>query len=152
MIEIKGDVTYVTYGIVVHQVNIKGVMGAGVALQIRSAWPAVYDDYDLAYRRQELRLGEVLHTNVIAKDFKLQVASLCAQSDYGCVEGVRYTSYKAFRECLEKLVTWHASCLQGKLPVYFPYEIGCGIAGGEWVIIEPLIEEYFPNAIIVKKD
>jgi len=151
VIEIKGDITYVTHGIICHQVNTKGVMGSGLAHQLRMKWPVVYNDYDLVYRRQELRLGAVVHTNIIQKDFKLQVAGLCAQRDYGNVRGMRYTSYKAFAKCLEKLVIWHASCLQGKLPVYFPYKIGCGLAGGEWVIIRPLIEECFPNAIIVKK-
>lgn len=151
MIEIKGDITFVTHGIICQQVNTKGVMGAGLAFQLKTKWPVIYADYDLAYRRQELRLGSVVYTNIVQKDFKLQVASLCAQLDYGNVKGMRYTSYKAFAECLEKLVIWHAACLQGKLPVYFPYKIGCGLAGGEWAVVKPLIEEHFPNAIIIKK-
>jgi len=150
VIEIKGDITYVTHGIICHQVNAKGVMNSSVSQQLKMKWPVVYADYDLAYRKQELRLGSVVHTNIKQKDFKLQVASLCGQRDYGTVR-VRYTVYKAFAKCLEKLVMWHASCLQGKLPVYFSYKIGCGFAGGEWAVIKPLIEECFPNAIIVKK-
>lgn len=150
MIEVKGDITFVTHGIIVHQVNAKGVMGAGVSLQLRDKWPAVYDDYDITYRRQELRLGHNIYTNIVKNNFRLQVASMCAQEDYG-VRGVRYTSYKAFKKCLKSLVMWHVSCLQGRLPVYFSHEIGCDLAGGEWVIIKPLLEEYFPKGIIMKK-
>jgi hypothetical protein len=148
--EIKGSLMFVTYGIIAHQVNVKGVMGAGSSLSLRNKWPVVYADYDLAYRRQELRLGEVIFTNIKIKDPTLQVASMCAQTDYGQT-GIRYTSYKAFKRCLEKLKLWHVNSTKLKLPVFFPYEIGCGHAGGEWVIIKPLIKAYFPNAIIVKE-
>ena len=33
--------------IICHQVNCKGVMGAGLAKQIRDKWPDVYDRYRL---------------------------------------------------------------------------------------------------------
>jgi len=35
--------------------------------------------------------------------------------------------------------------------VYIPYKIGCDLAGGDWNIIEKIIEEDFPDAIIVRK-
>ena len=40
---IKGDILNVTEGIIVQQVNCFGVMGAGLAKQIRDKWPSVYD-------------------------------------------------------------------------------------------------------------
>lgn len=42
---INGDITEVTNGYIIHQVNDKGVMGAGVALAIRNKFPAHYEDY-----------------------------------------------------------------------------------------------------------
>lgn len=44
---IKGDILDVTEGIIVQQVNCFGVMGAGLAKQIRDKWPKVYDNYQI---------------------------------------------------------------------------------------------------------
>lgn len=38
----------------------------------------------------------------------------------------------------------------GDFNVYFPYGIGCGLAGESWSAVSSLTEKYFPNAIIVK--
>ena len=46
MIEyIKGNILNATEGIIVQQVNCMGVMGAGLAKQIRDKWPSVYNRY-----------------------------------------------------------------------------------------------------------
>lgn len=46
MIEyIKGNILNVTEGIIVQQVNCMGVMGAGLAKQIKDKWPNIYNDY-----------------------------------------------------------------------------------------------------------
>jgi len=36
---LKGDILTVKKGYVCHQVNIQGIMGAGLALQIKNKWP-----------------------------------------------------------------------------------------------------------------
>ena len=47
MVEIveHSDLLKVKKGIVCHQVNCIGVMGAGIAQDIRTKWPAVYRNY-----------------------------------------------------------------------------------------------------------
>lgn len=152
MITANGDITNVRYGIVCHQVNAKGVMGAGLARQIRKEWVLAYHDYLAAFNSHKLKLGEVIFTNVIGNNPKLQVAGMCAQEGYGRVRGIPYTDYQAFEICLNKVKNWQQNCLDGVLPVYLPYGIGCGLAGGNWDVISHLIEEYLPNAILVKKD
>lgn len=42
---IKGNILNVTEGIIVQQVNCHGIMGAGLAKQIRDKWPSAYDSY-----------------------------------------------------------------------------------------------------------
>jgi hypothetical protein len=36
------------------------------------------------------------------------------------------------------------------MPVYIPYNMGCGLGGGDWEIVSGIIEETLPDAIIVK--
>ena len=151
MIHVRGNILHVTRGIICHQVNAKGVMGAGLALQIKQKWPVVFRDYNQQHRKKHLKTGEVIFTNIVQGDYKLQVASLCAQQDYGTGPNKVYTNYEAFEACLKKLQIWHVSCIQGKLPIYFPYKIGCGLAGGDWAVIRSMIGRYFPNAIIMEK-
>ena len=150
MIHIRGNILHVTRGIICHQVNAKGVMSSSLALRIKQKWPAVFTDYSLQHREKCLTVGTIIFTNIIPGDYKLQVASMCAQHDYGTGYNKVYIDYEAFEECLKKLQRWHTSCIGGKLPIYFPFKIGCGLAGGDWTVIQPMIEKYFPNAIIMK--
>ena len=137
-----GNILDIKYGAICHQVNCRRVAGAGLALQIKSKWPEWYTYYQ--------KTNPTLGTTTI---FPLQynqgiwILSLYAQENYGHVK--RYTNYDAFRKCLRD-VNWFTGVLHEHPPVYFPYGIGCGLGGGQWSIIEKIIEEEVPTAIIVK--
>jgi hypothetical protein len=80
---------------------------------------------------------------------ELIIVSFYAQDRYGREK--QHTSYAAFERCLAHL---HGEVLTnpafvGK-SVYFPYGIGCGLAGGDWKVIKPLIERYIPESVVVK--
>jgi O-acetyl-ADP-ribose deacetylase (regulator of RNase III) len=140
----KGNILDVESGIICHQVNCQGKMGAGLAKGIRNRFPLVYKEYIQEYNTNGIELGMVYITRI---DNKLRVANLAAQDRYG--KRGRYTDYKAFRKCLKHL-TKYVKC-EGIEKVYFPYKIGCGYGGGgDWNIIKAMIEKYFPNAIIMK--
>ena len=51
------DLLKIDNGIICHQVNAMGKMGAGIALSIRKKWPVVYNDYMIAYKNNQLQLG-----------------------------------------------------------------------------------------------
>ena len=63
----KGNILNTKCNIICQQVNCKGVMGAGLALQIRRKWTIVYKDYkqycNSANKYNNL-LGNVLFTKV----------------------------------------------------------------------------------------
>ena len=42
---VYGDLMQATEDIIVHQVNCKGVMGSGVAKQIKANFPEVFNEY-----------------------------------------------------------------------------------------------------------
>lgn len=130
-------------GIICHQTNCIGVMGGGIALQIREKWPKVYT----AYREEcttfmsnpEHLLGHV--QDVLVKD-GIVVANCYGQifPGTGCM-----TDYKAWDAILDKLKDLSNYF---NLDLHFPWMIGCDLAGGDWNVMRKKIENAFsgPNA------
>ena len=133
---IKGDILNVTEGIIVQQVNCKGVMGAGLAKQIRDKWPSVYDRYqERVYYSQnnEDLLGMTVWNRV---DTNLFVASIFGQYDYG--HGTKFTIYPALFKGLDYVF---GMAEIDQIPVYIPKGLGCGLAGGNWDFVEAYIQD-----------
>jgi len=141
MVIIKGNILTIKHGIICHQVNCKGKMGAGIALKIRRKWPIVYKDYMIAYKNGLLIPGAVI-LSVIDPN-KLYVANLCGQLNYG--RDKQYTIYDAVGQCLSKLAAYDRE----DLPIYIPKGMGCSLAGGDWNIISSIIERTLPKATVV---
>ncbi len=136
-----GNILDIAEGIICHQVNSEGVMGAGLALQIKNKWRKVYDDYMYLYKNGYLKLGTIHFTQV---DKNLWVCNIVGQGMYGW-QG-RFTDYDAFKQAVSELRPFHDKGTK----IYFPYGIGCGLAGGNWDVVLDIIEHELPNAIIVK--
>lgn len=122
--------------IVCHQVNCKGVMGAGLARQIREKHPDVFS----LYRDKCLQiaagiggLGDVQFCSVIA-DAGYVVANVFGQDGYG--RGKQYTDYDALRKAFEHIAMGFPTCT-----IRIPYLMGCGLGGGNWDEVLRIIEE-----------
>lgn len=139
---IKRDILTITNGIIGHQCNCKGVMGAGLARNIRDKFPIVYKEYRKRYLAGALCLGT---TQMIQVSPSLYIANLMAQDLYG--RDKQYTNYEALTECLKYI---HQRSIEWNLNVYLPYSLGCGLAGGKWEEVSKLIEEHCSNAIVCK--
>ena len=57
------------------------------------------------------------------------------------------TDYDALALGLQKLGKYS---LEKGRPLYLPYGIGCGLAGGDWRTVSTLIENGCPHAVLVK--
>ena len=134
---VKGNLLDSNCDYICHQVNCQGVMGSGIARQIRERWPEVYDGYenfcDYYNRRGEPLLGKVMVTN---RGCPMRVANMFSQDTYG-YDGARYTSYDAFAHCLITL----KEHVPDDCTICCPKNIGCGLGGGNWKVISALIEE-----------
>lgn len=142
-----GDLLEAEEAIIVHQVNCQGVMGAGIAAQIRKKWPEVYRDYIFYFNGHRSRpdlLGEVRFTMIKKENYCKYIASLFGQENYG--RGGRFTNYEALYEGLEH-IAFVTKALKKK-SVAMP-KIGCGLAGGEWKIVEAMIETLFKDIEVV---
>ena len=135
MIEIiNGNILDTDCNIICHQVNCQGVMGSGLAKQIREKWPCVYDVYKKRVSPKEL--GKICLVNIVGNVPIQGVINMFAQDGYGR-DGRRYTSYDAFWSCLHEI----RNILPKGDSIAFPDHIGCGLGGANWNIIRAMIEE-----------
>ena len=143
MIEyVKGDLMDVTGGIILHGCNAQGVMGSGVALAVKKRYPGAYQ----AYAETALYLGSTVWYD--AEDthgVPLFIANCVTQGNYG-KDGKRYVNYAAIAKCFTEVFS-KAWCYS--YPVYFP-KIGAGLGGGDWNIIEQIINDCDPEDRIKK--
>ena len=135
-----GNLVTGDYPVIVHQVNCKGVMGAGIAKQIRDKHPIVYSDYKNALA-EGATLGHIVVSHESGLNGQL-IISMFAQDGYG--RNKRYTDYEAFKKCLNVL----ARIMNDYSPkghynrIAFPYGIDCGLAGGDWNIIQGMLKDF----------
>lgn len=140
--EVRGDLLNSPCDIICHQVNCRGVMGAGLAKKIAEAYPLVLRVYRDKYNKGLARLGEL--DFIQTPDMRI-VCNMYAQDRYG--RDRQYTDYEAFKDCLDGIVDFVRRCeskYNRKIrKIGFPYNIGCGLAGGDWNIVRELIENRF---------
>lgn len=132
---VKGDLLNSDANILLHQVNCKGAMGAGIAKQIKEKFPEVYVDYMNAYKNNELVLGHIIATATANNKI---VISLCGQDTYGRT-GV-HTVYPALRKCLKSTKELLIE-VKDNAKIGIPMGMGAGLAGGNWDKILSIIEE-----------
>ena len=146
MVEIleHSDLLEVKSGIICHQVNCIGAMGAGVALQIRNKWPRVFDVY-----KQDCELFSKDPTHLMGHVQDVLVGTnLVVANCYGQVYPGRnrvMTDYFAWDVILDKLVELGNFF---SLDLHFPYMIGCGLARGDWNTMLGKIQNKFGSSNI----
>jgi O-acetyl-ADP-ribose deacetylase (regulator of RNase III) len=139
---IEGNILDITEGIICHQVNCQGVFNTGLAKQIRKKYVKVFREYMSHSLGAGWQLGEC---QLIQVSDSLFISNLAGQDDYGN-DGYCYTNYSYLKHAIEQVKALNDSNEQ----IYFPYGMGCGLAGGDWNIVSQIINEVVPNAIIVK--
>lgn len=138
MIEIvQGDILESGKNIICHQVNCRGVMGSGLAQQVRKKFPVVYEEYLETIKNTPNPLGHTIFSEV-GED--LFVASLFGQDGYG--RDKQYTDYDALRKGL-KTVCWFAKLKNYSVAI--PFGIGCGLGGGDWDVVYKIICDVFSD-------
>lgn len=134
------DILLQTRGIILQGVNTCGVMNSGLAKLIRDKYPKVYNDYINQYNRSLLKLGTVSYVHVGEELF---IANCATQSNYGRNKDIVYVNYDAVRKCF-KDVFGFAKMVE--LPIHLP-KIGCGLANGDWSIVEKILHEEIADSI-----
>lgn len=125
--------------IICHQVNCKGVMGAGLAKQIKDKYPEVFKQYhtycqsSLNYKKSSDMLGDVLFSYIDVNRRNI-IANIFAQDGYG--KDKQYTDYIALQIAFRRL----AYCVEDEV-IRIPFKMGCGLGGGDWNTVCKIIED-----------
>lgn len=108
--------------------------GKGFGREISQKWPEVTKSFVSWCSKTNLNLGNI-HTIQVSED--MTVFSMIAQHGYGksVIPRIRYQHLAL---CLESLAE---EALQKSASVHMP-RIGTGFAGGDWKIIQELINKY----------
>lgn len=140
IVYIKGDATVPQakgIKIIGHICNTIGGWGKGFVLAISNRWPEPEKAYRKWHReraKNNFGLGEI---QLVEVNRQISVVNMIGQ------QGIRTGSkgapirYEAVENCLEKLAE---EALRLNASVHMP-RIGCGLAGGKWSRIEPLIQD-----------
>lgn len=135
-----------------HGCNDQGVMGSGIALEVRNRFPGAYTTYRNKYDLHGLELGEIIpyfdKTGVI-------IINAVTQNFYG-KDGKRYVKYDAVAECCRLIREGFKVMLEPPKTLYFPL-IGAGLGGGSWPVISEIIKDEFKGMtdtelVLVLKD
>ena len=89
IVTLNGNVLDVAKGIIVHGCNAQGVMGSGIALEIKNRFPNVFDAYRKHYikNNNSLTLGEIIPAKVADDKW---IVNAITQKFFGKDKSVRY--------------------------------------------------------------
>lgn len=146
---IKGDVTKPVVGdghrFVTHVCNNIGWWGRGVSGPIGDRWPTAKIDFlRIPPSPSGMGLGRVIYTTV--QD--VTVCGMIAQNDVRSARNPVPLHMPALRVCLESLADNVNACRRAwtidpnaplRCTIHMP-RIGCGLAGGSWAEVGPLVE------------
>lgn len=142
---IKGDATNPSTAgtqIIAHICNDIGGWGKGFVLAISKRWKKPEDNYRDWYKSgTHFNLGEI---QMVQVEEDLWVCNMIGQhKTVTNSKGIAPIRYEAVESCLKKLAD---EALPLKASIHMP-RIGCGLAGGKWEEIEPIIQ-----STLLKKD
>lgn len=137
---------HVTSGIIVHGCNSHGVMGSGIAAEVKRRFPEAFNLYRQHCEQYGLGNETLLGTcpawtNAtasidVSKD--LVVINAITQLNYGRLPNTKYVSYKAVKECFDNIAVVCKTL--GADGIHFPL-IGAGLGGGDWAVISSIISD-----------
>jgi len=118
-------------------------MGSGVALAVKQKYPRVYDAYKQRCDKFEPKflLGSMQFVFATVSSYDVVVVNAFTQLDFGAHR--RQVSYDAINDIFEELATHTLENHTLNIP-----RIGAGLGGGNWGIIEKIINTHITTEVI----
>lgn len=140
-------------GLIVHGCNCLGVMGAGLAVVLKTTYPEAFEAYESRFKHEGLMLGDVIAVGSVnlpadtgkwvlrtAKHIPEDVIVVNALTQFDVRSDSNpkmvHLDYDALESCMHRVA---AIARATGLPINLPL-IGCGLAGGQWSKALPIIE------------
>jgi len=129
---VQGDIFAADADAVVNAVNTVGVMGKGLALQFKRAYPDMFVEYQLWCRAGELRVGK-MHVWQRSVEFGGPRLIINFPTKRHWRDSSRAEDIQAGLDELVRVVgEWEVRSIA--IPA-----LGCGLGGLDWSVVEPLI-------------
>lgn len=136
MIIIKnGDLLKASEDILVHQVNVAGIMGGGVAKQIAEKYPITEKEYTEYCKSAKFKYSNLKGQVLLRKEKGKYIANLFSQDKFN-------TDYESMVKGFERIKSY---AIKNNLKIAMPYKIGCGIANGDWELVLDIIIKVFKD-------
>lgn len=144
---IEKDILTVEHGYICHQTNCLGVMGRGIAAQVREKHAHVFKAYeklcqDKLNQGAETSLLGTIQIIPINETPPVRIINCFSQLKFG--GDVCHTDYNAIRSCFTKIKMVNMK----KLPVYIPFNYGSGYGGGVFRLVREAISDVYPDVTI----
>lgn len=134
---VDGDVIQLAldgeFDVIVHGCNCFCAMGKGLAKGIRATFPEAYEADCATEKGDETKLGAYSAVTVERNGHQITIVNAYTQFRYGGRR--KNVDYDAMRQVFAQIKTDFAGQRIG-----YPM-IGAGLAGGDWSVIEGIIEE-----------
>lgn len=134
---VKGDVLRSNATLVAHGCNCRGGFGSGVALAVANKYPKTRRYYLDKFNTEGWELGDVQ----FVRETDNRVIANCATQDAYLPRGRKHADYPAIRKCMQTVKEFASA---NGLSIAIP-KIGAGLAGGNWVLIEKILQEVFTD-------
>lgn len=134
IVQKRGNIFDSETGVVAHGVNIHGVMGAGIAKEVRQRHPDVYELYKEHCRLGTLQTGMLLPIFSETDVSPRWIFNISSQDAPGA-----HASYAWLEEGVRK--SYDFLELKGLRGIAFP-RIGAGIGGLQWARVEKILTHY----------
>ncbi len=128
----KGDLLEATENIIAHGCNCSGGFGSGVAGQIAKKWPLIKDYF---HRVKNPELGSIQ----IVEAYNKYTFINCFTQQKFLPRGICHANYNAIKDTMFSVKEYAKEKNQS---IAIP-KIGAGLAGGDWNIIEGILNEVF---------
>jgi O-acetyl-ADP-ribose deacetylase (regulator of RNase III) len=142
--QLNSDIFKAPINILVHQCNCFHTMGGGIAAKIKEKFPEAYTADQKTLQGDKLKMGTYSVASVKKpQPYIKYIVNLYGQYFIG--NDVRQTDYEAVYRGLDLLKYNLTKNKMNSLIIGFPHGFGCGLGGGNWNIIEVMIQEIFDN-------
>lgn len=147
MIEIiEGDLLESDADYICHQVNCLGVMGSGIALQIRDKYPNVYKEYANFCKIHENSKSMLGHIQCVPVSETQSIVNIFGQHAFGR-NAACYTDLDALKFAFTEIS--HNLCEDPSKVVAVPYRIGCGLGKGDWGKVMDILADAFARKTLL---
>ena len=131
--------------IIPHVCNNVGLFGAGFALDLRNRFPEVATNFELLGKKT--KLGYVQYIEVMKNknyQHKLYVANMIAQNKIISHNNKRPLNYEYLVKCMIDVRNHIYDLNLEQVEIHCP-KFGSGLAGGNWLFIQHLIDDIWHN-------